>query len=413
MPSFFTPLSGLNASSAAIDVVGNNLANMNTTGFKASSTSFRDLVGDAMAAPGAINGQGVGPATSERRFSQGAIQATSGSLDAAISGDGFFLLRNQQGQQLLTRAGDFRVDANGNLLSSTGINVQGWNATNGVVNASGAVSNITLPAIGVGAPLATSSLSITANLNSGAPATAASSFSTPVPIVDSLGATHMLTVTFTKTGPNAWSFDVTIPGEDIGATAGTASNVATGTLAFNAQGQLTTPAAPSTVPLAVSGLVNGAAPLAMNWGLRDAAGQSQITQFEQTSATAAVNQDGAAAAELVKVSIADGGVIMAQYSNGRERAVAQLATANLRNPSSLAAAGGNNYRLSAQSSALAVGTAGSGGRGRVVAGSLESSTVDIAKEFTNLIVYQRGYQANSKVISTLDELSQEVINLKR
>ena len=413
MPSFFTPLSGLNANSAAIDIVGNNLANMNTTGYKASSASFRDLVGDAMATPGAINGQGVDGARSDRRFSQGALQATSGSLDAAISGDGFFLLRNQQGQPLLTRAGDFHVDANGNLLSSTGINVQGWNATNGVVNTTGAVSNITLPAIGVGAPLATAKISIAANLNSGAPATAASAFSTPVPIIDSLGASHTLTVTFTKTGPNAWSYDVTIPGEDVGGTPGTPSSVTTGTLAFDDKGQLTTPAAPGTVALAVSTLANGAAALAIDWSLYDTAGQSQLTQFEATSATAAVNQDGAAAAELVKVSIADGGVITAQYSNGRERAVAQLATATVRNPTSLGAAGGNTYRLTSETSALAIGTAGSGGRGRVVAGSLESSTVDIAKEFTNLIVYQRGYQANSKVISTLDELSQEVINLKR
>ncbi len=413
MPSFFTPLSGLNANSAAIDIVGNNLANMNTTGFKASSASFRDLVGDAMAAPGAINGQGVDGARSDRRFSQGALQSTSGSLDAAISGDGFFLLRSREGQPLLTRAGDFHVDANGNLLNSTGINVQGWNLTNGVVNTTGAVSNITLPAIGVGAPLATTSLSISANLDSNAPATAASSFSTPVQIVDSLGAAHTLTVTFTKTGSNAWSYDVTIPGEDVGGTAGTPSNVATGTLAFDAQGKLTTPAAPGTVALAVSTLANGAAPLAINWSLYDTGGQSQLTQFNSPSATAAVNQDGEASAQLVKMAIADGGVIVAQYSNGQERAVAQLATATVRNPTSLGAAGGNTYRLSSESSALAIGTAGTGGRGRVVAGSLESSTVDIAKEFTNLIVYQRGYQANSKVISTLDELSQEVINLKR
>lgn len=413
MPSFFTPLSGLNANSAAIDIVGNNLANMNTTGYKASSASFRDLVGDAMAAPGAINGQGVDGARSDRRFSQGALQSTSGSLDAAISGDGFFLLRNRDGQPLLTRAGDFHVDANGNLLNSTGINVQGWNLTNGVVNTTGAVSNITLPAIGVGAPLATSSLSVSANLDSNAPATAASAFSTPIQIVDSLGASHTLTVTFTKTAPNAWSYEVTIPGEDVGGTAGTPSSVATGTLDFSAQGQLTTPAAPGNVSLAVATLANGAAPLAINWSLYDAGGQSKLTQFNSPSATAAVNQDGEASAQLVKMSIADGGVIVAQYSNGRERAVAQLATATVRNPTSLGAAGGNTYRLSSESSALAIGTAGTGGRGRVVAGSLESSTVDIAKEFTNLIVYQRGYQANSKVISTLDELSQEVINLKR
>lgn len=413
MPSFYTPLSGLNAAAAAIDVVGNNLANMNTTGYKANAVAFRDLVGDALASPDAINGQGVVTATATRRFTQGAIQQTSGNLDAAINGDGFFLLRDSQNQQLLTRAGNFRMDATGNLLTATGENLQGWNSANGVLSTSGAVTNIVLPALGVRTPIATANASITANLDANAPVGTTPSFSTPIEVVDSLGAKHTLTVAFTKTGPNAWSYDVGIPSEDVGGTAGTPTSVGTGTLAFDANGQLITPAPPAGAPLAISGLVNGAANLAVNWSLFGANGQSNLTQVAQESATSAVSQDGAAAAELVRVSIADGGAIMAHYSNGRESAVAQLAMATLRNPDSLVAAGDNNLRLSAASSALAVGSAGSGGRGKVVAGSLESSTVDIAREFTNLIIYQRGYQANSKVISTLDELSQEVINLKR
>src|SRR5260221_2032157 len=148
MPSFFIPLSGLNANSSAIEVVGNNLANMSTTGFKASTSSFRDVVGDALASATAPNGQGVGPVSADRKFTQGALQSTSGSLDAALSGDGFFLLRSPSGQQMLTRAGNFRVDASGNLVTATGANVQGWNAANGVVSTSGAISNISLPATG-------------------------------------------------------------------------------------------------------------------------------------------------------------------------------------------------------------------------------------------------------------------------
>jgi flagellar hook protein FlgE len=413
MPSFYTPLSGLNASAAAIDVVGNNLANMNTTGYKANSVAFRDLVGDALASPDAINGQGVVTATAVRRFTQGAIQQTSGNLDAAINGDGFFLLKDSQNQQLLTRAGNFRMDATGNLLTSTGANLQGWNAANGVLSTTGAISNIVLPALGVRTPLATANASITANLDANAPVSTTPAFSTPIEVVDSLGAKHTLTVTFTKTGPGAWSYDAGIPGEDVGAAAGTVTSVGTGTFAFGPDGQLTTPAPPATAPLNVSGLVNGAANLTVNWALFGANGQSNITQFAQQSATSAVSQDGAAAAELVRVSITDGGAIMASYSNGRESAVAQLAMATLRNPDSLVAAGDNNLRLSGASSALAIGPASSGGRGKIVSGSLEGSTVDIAREFTNLIIYQRGYQANSKVISTLDELCQEVINLKR
>lgn len=411
MPTFSTALSGLAANGAAIDVVGNNLANMNTTGFKASSTAFRDLVGDSMAGPKAANGQGVGQALALRRFTQGSIQGTQGSLDSAISGNGFFLVRSSQGQQLLTRAGNFRVDAAGNLVTLTGENVQGWNATNGNLSTSGAISNILLPAAGIRTPLATTAFSINANLDAGVPTGA--TFSTPVEIVDSLGATHVLTVTYTKTGSNAWGFDITIPAESVGSTTGPPASVATGTLTFNAQGRLTSPAAPGLVNVNVPTLTNGAAALALNLSLFEPGGLSRLTQFAQPSATSAVEQNGAPAAQLVNISIAEGGRIVGEYSNGRQVAVGQLALASLRNPDSLTAAGNNNYKLTQESGALAIGTPNTGGRGNIVGQSLEGSTVDIAREFTNLMVYQRGYQANSKVISAVDDMTQSVINLIR
>jgi flagellar hook protein FlgE len=413
MPSFNTALSGLTANGIAIDVVGNNLANMNTTAYKASSTAFRDLVGDTLAGPTAANGEGVSSPLAIRRFTQGAVQATQGSMDAAISGNGFFLVKSDQGQQLLTRAGSFRVDTAGNMLTLSGEKVQGWSSVNGVVNTSGAASNLVLPAAGTRTPLATTSFSLNANLDATAATGATSLFSTPVEVVDSLGATHILTAEFTKTGANAWSYDVKIPGADVGSPAGSLVSVGTGTLTFNAQGQMTAPAAPGVVTLTVPTLANGAAPLAMGFSLYGTDGTSRLTQYAQASATSAVDQNGAQSAELVKLSIGDGGKVVGEYSNGRQATVGQLAVATLRNPESLAAAGNNNYRLTQDSSALAVGTANTGGRGNIVGQSLEGSTVDIAREFTNLIVYQRGYQANSKVISAVDELTQSVINLVR
>lgn len=413
MPNFSTSLSGLAANGTAIDVVGNNLANMNTTAFKASSTAFRDLVGDTLAGPTAANGQGVGTAQAIRRFTQGTVQATQGNMDAAISGNGFFLLKNSQGQTLLTRAGNFRIDNTGNLLTLSGERVQGWNSVNGVLNNSGVPGNVVLPGAGTRTPLATTVLSLNANLNANAEIGAASLFTTPIEVVDSLGATHVLTAEFTKTGTGGWDFDIKIPGEDVGQTPGTPVSVGTGSLTFDPNGLLTSPAAPGIVTLSVPALANGAAPMTMDLGLFGADGTSRLTQYAQTSATSAVSQNGAQAAELVKLSISDGGTIVGEYSNGRQANVGQLAVATLRNPESLAAIGNNNFRMTQDSGQLAVGTANSGGRGNIVGQSLEGSTVDIAREFTNLIVYQRGYQANSKVISTVDELTQSVINLIR
>ncbi len=413
MPNFSTALSGLTANGIAIDVVGNNLANLNTTSYKANSTAFRDLVGDTLGGTNVANGQGVSTPVTLRRFTQGAVQATQGRMDAAISGNGFFLLKNAQGQDLLTRAGSFRVDAGGNLLTLGGERVQGWNSVNGAVNSSGATSNLVLPAAGARAPLATTTFSLNANLNAATATGPSSLFSTPIEVIDSLGASHILSAQFTKTGPNAWSYDIQIPSEDVGSAAGTLVSVGTGTMTFNAQGRMIAPAAPGVVTISVPTLANGAAPLAMGFSLYGADGASRLTQFAQASATSAVDQNGAQAAELINLSIGDGGKVVGEYSNGRQVTVAQLAMATLRNPESLAAVGGNNYRLTQDSSALAMGTANTGGRGSVIGQSLEGSNVDIAREFTNLIVYQRGYQANSKVISAIDELTQSVINLIR
>ena len=417
--SFSTALSALDATSTAIDVVGNNLANLNTPGFKDSTTYFRDLVTESLGAGlGETQvGFGTGTPITMRQFTQGAIQSSSGVLDAAISGDGFFVVDNAQGNQLYTRAGSFQVDLAGTLRTNTGEAVQGWtvvDASTGAVNTNLAISNISVPVGGVKQPVATSNMTLDLNLNSAALADGTSAHSETIKVYDTLGTSHTLTVNFQKTGPNTWSYAVTIPGEDVsGGTAGTPSQVsgASGTLTFGTNGQLTSPDATSPINLAITGLADGASDISANWNLYTPAGAGRITQFGQPSAPEAVSQDGSPASQLIRVGLANGGELLAQYSDGTQVVVGQVAMANIRNPESLIAVGNNNYQASALTASPAIGVPDTGGRGDIQGGSIESSTVDIAQEFTNLIVLQRGYQANSRVITTADTLSQETINL--
>ncbi|MDQ6707085.1 MAG: flagellar hook protein FlgE [Acidobacteriota bacterium] len=410
----------MQATSTAVDVVGNNLANLSTTGYKASSVSFHDLVSQSLTTNlgGTQSGLGTARAQTVRQFNQGSVQSTSGPLDAAIQGDGFFVLKDSRNNQLLTRAGNFTVDAAGTLITSTKEHVQGWNEVNGKVDTNGAIGDITVPTGNLRQPFATTTFSTDLNLNSASTVGAENgTFSTPVQIVDSLGSTHVVTLTFTKTGPGAWSYEATIPGGDLTAgTAGTPSSLVKGTLTFDAQGHLKTPAATDAgglIAVPITGLADGAADLAMNWSLYTPAGTARLTQIAEPSAVSASLQDGTDGAQLVSVNISDGGAILAKYSNGQEKAVGQLALASVRNPDSLLASGNNNFAAGASTAPPVIGSADTGGRGHIVGGALEGSTVDIAREFTNLIMFQRGYEANAKVITAEDELSQTTINLKR
>jgi flagellar hook protein FlgE len=419
--SFSTALSALSAFSTAVDVVGNNLANQNTPGYKTSAVYFRDLVTQSLGAGlGETQvGFGTGRPLTIRQFSQGAIQASTGVLDAAIQGDGFFVIRNSQKNQLYTRSGNFQVDTSGNLLTNTGERVQGWttvDATTGQVNTNGAIGDIVVPVGSLKKPIITTAFTLDLNLNAAASPDATSDFSTPIEVYDSLGTSHVLTVHFEKTGAGQWNYHVSIAGDEVtGGTAGQPFDLpsASGSLTFDAAGQLTSPAAGSTIKFDLTGLASGANDMNLDWNPYFANGTGRITQFGQPSAASANSQNGQSSAQLVRIGLADGGRILAQYSNGVQVDVARVALASIRNPESLIAAGNNNYQLSARTASPAVGTDGTGGRGTILGGAIEYSTVDIAREFTNLIVLQRGYQANSRVITTVDELSQETINLKR
>jgi flagellar hook-basal body protein len=282
--------------------------------------------------------------------------------------------------------------------------------------------NIVIPAGALTAPTATTNMALNLNLDAAATVgTPDASFSSPIQVVDSLGTTHVLTVNFTETAANTWSYNVTIPGADVtGGTAGTPFPLAgaTGTLTFNSSGNLITPAPPppatnGVVPIAIPGLTDGAKDMAINWALYTPTGQPNITQYAQPSATASNTQDGLQAAGLVHVTLTNGGQIIAQYSNGEQSTIAQISLASISNPDTLVAEGQNSFQLGPGTAPPAVGVPQTGGRGQVLGGSLESSTVDIATEFTRLIVFQRSYEANAKVITTTDTLTQDTINLKQ
>jgi flagellar hook protein FlgE len=413
LTSFSTALSALSAHSTAIDVVGNNLANLNTTGFKASTLSFHDLVTQSLGAGlGETQvGFGVNAPITLRQFSQGAIQSTGAPLDAAIQGDGFFVIRNNAGATLYTRGGNFQVDVDGRLTTATGERVQGWTLAGGAINTNAPVSDVSVPVGSLKPPIATDKISVDLNLNSSATAgPPPDTFSTSIEVYDSLGNSHVVTIQFTKTATaNEWDYQMSFPDADLTA----AGTPVTGTVTFDGTGALTSPTPADAAPvLDVTGLLNGASDMSITWDLFNNSAP-RLTQFAQPSATAALAQNGSPAANLVRVGLADGGKIIAQYSNGQQVIVGQMAMATVRNPQSLIAIGNNNFQLSARSALPAIGVPGTGGRGTVLGGAVEASTVDIAREFTNLIVFQRGYQANTRVVTTVDEISQETINLKR
>jgi flagellar hook protein FlgE len=236
----------------------------------------------------------------------------------------------------------------------------------------------------------------------------------PITVYDSLGTSHTLTLNFQKTAANTWSYQVTIPGADVSAgTAGTPYDTgADGALSFAADGSLPAAQNPSPITISIPGLSDGANDMSVTWNLFASDGTTGlISQYGESSAQSAQSQNGSPAAQLDQVGVGNGGTVLAQYSDGSQVVVGQIAMASIRNPDSLITTGNDNYELSAATANPSVGVPGTGGRGTIQGGSLEASNVDIATEFTNLIVYQRAYEANAHVVTTADQLSQDTINL--
>jgi flagellar hook protein FlgE len=304
--SFSTALSALAAHSTAIDVVGNNLANLNTPGFKSSVVSFHDLVTQSLGAGLGDTqvGFGVGTPITLREFSQGAIQTTGGTLDSAIQGDGFFVIQGPNQSVEYTRGGNFQVDKDGNLITSTGEQLQGWTQmVNGQLNTNTTPGNITIPVGTVQPPVTTKTISFDMNLNAAGLAGASTgTFATSVTVYDSLGSSHIVTATFTKdpTTPNQWNYSVAIPDADV---QNPPFAPLTGSLTFGSDGSLSA-STPAPAALAISGLKDNAADMSVTWSLYN--GQTpRISQFAQPSSTSAVSQDGSPAAQLWRSSPTD------------------------------------------------------------------------------------------------------------
>jgi flagellar hook protein FlgE len=413
--TFSIALSALQAQSEAINTTGNNLANMNTNGFKGSDVAFKDLFGETLGSNASFEvGLGVGVPISETRFNQGPIQASNSPLAAAIQGSGFFVVNDPSNQQLFTRDGNFTLDSSGTLKTLTGETVQGWAASSSGISATGAPTNIVLPTGTVLPAKATGNLSVSANLNASATVgSTGASYQVPIQVIDSLGNTHTLSVDFTKTAANTWSYNVTVDGGDLkGGTLGQQTSLLStpGSISFDTSGNMSASSTTSPVALNLTSLADGAANMSINWNLFDTNGNGTVTQYAQAN-TASSSQDGSQAAQLTQVGIETGGQVVATFSNGQQKVEAQLALASIQNPDSLKNGGNNNFSVTGKTATPSIGMPQTGGRGNIEGGALEGSNVDMATQFTNLIVYQSGYQAASRVITTADQMNQALLSL--
>ncbi len=408
MASFSTALSGLDSESQALSVISNNLANLNTVGYKAADPEFQDLFYQQIGTSGDGNpvqvGVGATIGSIPALFTQGGVESTGVPTDVAIQGNGFFVVDNN-GTQTYTRAGNFTVGANGNLMTPDGSVVLGYPAVSGTISANQTLAAISIPSGAVSPPKSTANLQVGMNLDAGA--AIGTSYSTPVTVYDSLGGTHVLTFTFTKAAANTWSYQATIPAADVGQT-GSPVSITTGNLTFNGNGQLTAPTG-NVTGITVSALADGASNLTFNWDLYDSNNSPLITQASSPSTTSSTQQDGYASGTLVNFNIESNGTIQGIFSNGQTTSIGQIALASFANEQGLLRNGSNEYSASLSSGQANIGAPNTGGRGTLAGGSLEQSNVDIATEFAQLILAERGYQANSRVVTTLDQVIQDAI----
>ena len=406
--SMFSAISGLRAHQTKMDVTSNNIANVNTVGFKGSQTVFQDTLsqvlrsgGQPAADRGGTNpaqvGLGVKLAAITTNWTQGATQSTGRSTDFMVEGDGFFVVEGG-GEQMFTRAGSFDFDANGNLVTADGSVLQGWMAdADGTVNPNGPIGALSVPYGQMVNPASTTAGSIRGNLPS--EAGVGETFQLGADMYDSQGVLQKVAYTFEKTGDNEW--DLSVVHAD-----GTVLMAPTGVV-FDAAGNLTTPAGPDfqLPPFTPVGYPSWTNPVTMSL--------EGLTQFGGANTLSAPKPDGYTLGSLQSFTLGNDGTIVGVFSNGLRQPLGQLALASFNNPGGLQKAGNSSFRVGDNSGAAMIGLAGTGGRGVLNAGALEMSNVDLSEEFTGLIVAQRGFQANSRVITASDEILQDLVNLKR
>ncbi len=409
-------LSGLNAAARNLDVIGNNVANSNTVGAKASKAEFAELYATSLSGGSGFGGIGVSVAGVSQSFAQGDISASNNPLDMAINGNGFFQMQSSNGTATYGRNGQFKLDKDGYIVNNQGSKLMGYQG-----NGSGAVP------VGVPGPLkidtsdvkpkATDSASMTLNLDArlkNVPGSAAFdptksdsySSATSMSVFDAQGGERTLSVYFQKTGANAWDVYAVADGAQVG-------TGRVGHLQFDAAGQLDTAASSGTtnpIALAIPALTtaSGSTLGAVNVDVD----MSKLTQFGSAFSVTDLKQDGYASGRLSGYSVANDGTIQARYTNGQTVAQGQIVLASFTNPQGLQPLGGNAWQQTVASGAPLVGVPGSASLGQLQSGALESSNVDLTAELVNMITAQRSYQANAQTIRAQDQMLQTIVNLR-
>lgn len=397
--ALYSGLSSTYAHQVKMDVAANNLANVSTVGYKSSRVSFQDAFYQtlrssrpSMGGQGSTSalqvGSGVTVGGINTVNSQGTLEYSGQALDAAIDGSGMFILSGADGQ-VYTREGIFRLDGTNNLtMASTGLRVQGWSAVNDVIDTNGPIGDLSFALRTMRSPKATDSVTLEGNLDSAA--AVGEIYNSSVTVYDSLGDAHELSIVYTKTATNTWGVSATCEG-----------TTATGALTFDPTGALTAGGA-----LALTAVMpNGSANLVLNIDT------TMSTQYAGRNDIAPTEQSGYPAATLLGVSIADAGLVIGTYSDGRSASLGQLALATFPNVDGLERAGNNLYSTSAASGLAQTGAPGSAGLGDISGQAVEMSNTDMTSAFLEMLVTQRAYQASTRVISTANELIEEAIRM--
>jgi flagellar hook protein FlgE len=423
LSSLYTGITGLQGQGEALSIYGDNIANANTVGFKTSRPEFQDVVAKSL--KGALGGNQIGRGTRLAAvnpiFSQGSIVQTESATDLAITGDGFFVVNGPDGQSF-TRNGAFHFDKDGKLINADNFRVQGFQADDkGKVTSK--MGDISVDRTVVDAKK-TSDVKMFMNLDLRADKAMqfnpekpdqTSHFATGVTVYDTAGTAHVVTVYFNKEDDGKWRWHAMAKGEEIiGGQKDKMYEQATGTLTFNTEGRLQE----QTTDKSSFQFNKGALPdqnIHFDFGedVKNGGQGLQVTQYGTNSEAYKTTQDGYTAGTLAGLTFNDDGMLAAVYTNGQNINVAQIALGKFENPEGLFKMGQNRYRESRLSGQATIGAPQAGGRGRVSSKTIESSTTDIANEFINLMTSQRNFQANSKVISTADEMMQEILNIKR
>ena len=427
LQAMFDGVSGIEAHQTRMDAIGNNIANVDTTAYKSTQVSFDEQLsqiiqgssaGDGVNAGGTNGiavGLGVKVGSVDTNMEQGGLQSTSTPTDLAIQGNGYFMLGNgSAGAVDYTRDGSFQVDNNGNLVSAaTGQYVLGWQADTGTgtVDTSKQItgaSHLSIPVGSLTSVYPTSTATLGGNLSADTSVTAAAApatdYNRSVKVYDSLGEAHVVNMSFYKSATNQWTWTASKDSTDTS----TATISGSGTVTFDTSGAETASTGGVTLNAGLNPATNGAtAPQTITPDF------SKSTQVSGQSSVAPVSQNGFGPGTLSSFSIDQTGAITGIFNNGQTRVLGQIALANFSNPQGLQSTGTNNFEASNNSGLPQVGTATVSGLGQISAGYLEQSNVDLSNEFTNMIITQRGYEANTKIISTVDQMLQDIINTKQ